>query len=133
MSYQEREIPRSLNPERFDGKDFLQWKERAIAFLIMKKQWKIIKTKVESGKELTDEQVEARAYLMLLLSDNIMCNYLHMETGNAIWEALQDRYLRVNPAEVNMLVRKMRNVKLKDHQNVDHYIQELNKLKSAIM
>ncbi len=79
-----------LSPISFDGTNYLQWRERAKAYLMTKSCWKYVcKSPVEPLEESESESHEkARSMLLLLLSDCVMRRYTKIKIFGLLYMKL---------------------------------------------
>ncbi|CAF1077662.1 unnamed protein product, partial [Brachionus calyciflorus] len=121
-----------FNIKKFDGTDFVLWKDKVLSALNASQCSEAIKESFESDspeKILKDEK--AKVILMTSIEDKIL-RRLKRKTAKEIWTSLTNRYENKNFLNIMCLRKKILNSKQEDNESVESFIDRVQNLSEEI-
>ena len=131
------------NFKKFDGTDFVLWKDKIQAALkaskcveAIKEEFKIklegdIENKEEKEKKNEETDGKAKFILMSTIADNIL-RKISRRSARDIWKSLTDKYEDRNLQNVIFLRRKFLNSKQEVSESVEDFIDRVEMLREEL-
>ncbi|CAF0879208.1 unnamed protein product [Brachionus calyciflorus] len=121
-----------INIKKFDGTDFVLWKDKVLSALRATQCIEAIKEDFESDspdKNLKDEK--AKVILMTSIEDKIL-RRLTRKTAKEMWKGLTSRYENKNIQNIMCLRKRILNSKQEENESVEDFIDRVQNLREEI-
>ena len=125
-----------MSLRRFDGLNFNFWKEQMQDYLIVKGQIDPIENevapKIYKANEWQKLDRIVRATIQMHLSESVYFTVQSWSTAFELWKTLSNTYEKKVPATKIYLIWRLYNLRMKDSDSVQAYLNEYESLSSQI-